>query len=113
MIIQCREDVFDDICNFMQDTTQTEPYVVTSNLGYINCFDKDWIFVKLDESQEFLQPLLDKITAKEDISILIGISKTNIIIQKNISEDERYIFIRKIDKKNEMLWGVSSYIKFQ
>lgn len=108
MIIQCREDLFNKICDFILETTKLEPYIVASNdLGYINCFDKDWVFIKLEDS------LLDEFALKEATQYIIGISTTNTIIQKNISEEEKYIFIRKINKEYEMLWGVSSYIKFK
>lgn len=107
MVIQCREEMFNTIC----DTLKKEPYIVEQSGGYIDCFDKGWVFISVDYDAN----LIDTITATHnETQFLIGITEIATLIQHNICENEKYIFMRKSDTNIcDILWGASSYIKFK
>ena len=97
MIIQCREDTLNFICEYKAK----EPYILELRGGYIDCFDKDWVFITLDTDQGLIDEL-----SKRDAIYLIGIEETKTLIQRGINEIEKYIFLRK----DEILWAASSFI---
>ena len=98
IIIQCDVDTFNKICDLM---APAEPIIIeTSGRGYIDCFDKDWVFISTEVD------LTKQLSKLKEAKYLIGVDKT--LIQHNINEIEKYIFLRK----GEILWGASSYIIF-
>jgi hypothetical protein len=112
MIIQCRESLFNFICDFLNDY---EPQIIVEDGGYIHCFDKDWILMQLPDNLTVTarQTLIDKISLYQlDEQFVIGIPDTMTLIQRNVSESEKYIFLRKHEDKYEIRWGASSYVRF-
>lgn len=107
MVIQCREEMFNTIC----DTLKKEPYIVEQSGGYIDCFDKGWVFISVDDNSK----LIKLITKNPEAQYIIGLKEKPLLIQQNISENEQYIFVRKdTDTKTyDILWGASSFIKFK
>jgi len=119
MLIQCKESLFQQIADIM---LPYEPEMVEEpGTGYINCFDKDWCFITISKmafpkrSAKILQ-LLSETTEQH----LMANVELVLIVQKKISENEQYIFIRKTkpakdttqDNDYEILWGASSHINF-
>lgn len=107
LTIQCRNDMFDEICKIMEPRV---PFVMTEEGGYIDCFDKDWIFIAIDSNDDVWTLLLNK----KDTQFLVGHQETKTLMQRNVGENEQYIFLRKDTTTNtyEVLWGASSFIKF-
>lgn len=100
MIIQCKKEMLDTICDFMKG----EPIIVEEAGGYIDCFDKGWIFVQLPTNDKLVNTFME---VKSEY--IIGLPEKNMLIQCKVGENEQYIFLRK----NEMLWGVSSYLTWR
>ena len=103
MIIQCKEKCLNDICELLK----VEPVVKEEPGGYIDCWDKGWLFVKTNDTK-----ILDFLSTTQT-SYVIGMQDTNTIIQRNVCEHEQYIVIRKIDNEYELLWGAGTYLNFK
>lgn len=103
ILIQCKAVDFSRLCIFFG----VEPTIKEEPGGYIDCFDKDWLFIK-SNNKKVINYIKSNLSA-----YLIGLQEKKQIIQRNIGEYEQYIVIRKIGEEHELLWGASSYLNFK
>ena len=107
MLIQSRADLFKEIQKMIP---KTEPYIVETDTGYFNCFDKDWLLMKVDDS------LCGKIVAivqKNKYQCVLAVPSTCSLLQFSVSDNEKVIFIRNAADTHEITWGASSYLQFK
>lgn len=105
MIIQCREKLFEQL-------TEGYDYELVQETdfgGYIDCFDKDWIFLVVDiPNTGDLQDTL--YWTDEPYIVLIG---DNRITQQGIPDEQKYLFLREVDGVIEKRVGFKSYLKLK
>lgn len=106
LIIQCGEKLFNKIADKMEPL---KPVIVEDKGGYIDTFDKGWVFI-------FFNKVNDKILTyikKSNYPYLYAITDSNILVKKEIAEGEQYIFIRKVCDEYKVTNGCSSWIEFK
>lgn len=113
MLIQCKKELFVEIMQIMEPY---EPEIrEEKGTGYINVFDKDWIFIVLSRIKH--PKRYDKIIKHIQNTTepyLMGIDKPPVIIlQQGIQESDKYIFCRKVENEIKLLHGCTSYIIFK
>lgn len=111
MLIQCRENSFDKILSVMG---KYEPHIAKDpGTGYINVFDKDWIFVSLSEKRypEQTKKIFDELLQSDEAFIIADQINCRLIQQK-ISEHEQYLFCRKSFEGYRITNAWTTYISF-
>lgn len=111
MLIQCKADLFAEITNIMHPC---KPIIRELKGGYINLFDKDWIFMYID-AKVFPAELNKIAELAQEHQCLVADRERITLLQNKVAEIEQYIFIRRTgpDDTYEVLHGWSSCIVFE
>lgn len=115
-MIQCKDVTFAHIERLMYDEYRLVAQVREEQGGYINLFDKDWVFILLPDTVN----ITNLVYKFPDGPWLIADTYALTLFKHNIADNDQHIHIRTTcppaspddEPTNEILWGVSSYIIF-
>lgn len=110
MLLQCQEPIFGSILKIMKGH---EPFIVKDDgMGYIDVFDKDWIFLYINETKypEQTEEILNLILSSDEVFLLA--TANGRLIQQKVSETEQYIFLRKLEEGYKITNAWTTYLSF-
>ncbi|MFA6698089.1 MAG: hypothetical protein WCS08_06865 [Eubacteriales bacterium] len=107
MIIQCREELAQEIIQLMQPYEAT---LVEEETGYADSFEKGWIFIQIHSQNPKHNEVLQHISMTAYPHVVGYYGK---LLQCGVCENEQNIVIRKIDGECELLWGARTFIIFK